>query len=223
MAKVSQNRVWRSVYVITFPWTREFLWSRLPSLRPRNGIKAQVIYVVCRGHLTMHFLVKITRLMRETWIVKSYLMACIWWSANPLCGVLLTRLGWYDFQQSRCTGYAWVWSDCAGHETIWLDTHEGAWVLWFVVEFFGNDFVSLCHTYSKHSDRHRSFWHPNMADAWVFTWAVFGDEFGKSDRKNRGFKNPVTVGARYQDNFRGCAAVRFSETLRSSAQIPWTS
>ena len=57
------------------------------------------------------------------------------------------------------------------------------------------------------------------ADAWVFIWAVFGDEFGKSDRKNRGSKEPATVGAGYQDNFRGCAAVRFSESLRSAAQI----
>ena len=63
----------------------------------------------------------------------------------------------------------------------------------FDYAFFGRDYsvnegnvnreiVPLFHTYSKHCDWHRSFWHTNMADAWIFIWAVFGDEFGKPNR-----------------------------------------
>jgi len=49
-----------------FSVNARILLEPLAELEAKNGIKAQVMYAVCRGHLMMHFLVAITRLMRKT-------------------------------------------------------------------------------------------------------------------------------------------------------------
>jgi len=54
--------------------------------------------------------------------VKWYLMACIWWSANPLCGVMFIVLGWCDFSTKTvhrlCVGLTRLlgaWNDLTWH------------------------------------------------------------------------------------------------------------
>ena len=52
-------------------------------------------------------------------------------------------------------------------------------------------------THSKYGDWYRPFYHPHLADAWIFIWSLFGDEFCEPHWENCRTQYPATIRAGY--------------------------